>query len=177
MLTEYDVSFAVKEYLVKNNYTIITWNPPGSQGTFTIPNPAKDPTYKGQTGSESPDLIAFKGTELLIIEAKDSDTKCISDIYKVKNLLSNTPRKELLFTICNNQMKALGINFDAYQCEIKIGIAIPNTIKTDKILSEFPDIELFLVNQLLKNWDNKKIANPDIISKALSVTVKQKSLI
>mgnify|MGYP003294584236 CR=1 FL=1 len=173
-LTEYDVSFAVKEFVIKNGYTVITWNPPGSQGTFTIPNPAKDPTYKGQTGSESPDLIAFKNDEMLILEAKDSNKKCISDIYKIKDLLSNQPRKELLFNICNSQMKALGIDFNAYKCKIKMGIAIPNFINYDDIVREFPDISLYLVNQLIPSWNNKVINNKNEIQKAFSVTLIQK---
>lgn len=174
MLTEYDISFAVKEYLIANEYTIITWNPPGSQGTFTIPNPAKSPGYKGQSGSESPDLIAFKNNKLLILEAKDSDKKCISDIHKIHNLLSNTPRKELLFTICNNQMKALGVNFNAFDCCITIGIAIPETVNTNDILSKFPDIELYLVSLNNLKWNNKIITSPADIQSAFKICVVTK---
>ena len=88
-LTEYDVCYATKEYLKKKGYTIVTWNPPGSQGTFTIPNPAKDPNYKGQTGSESPDLIVINNQEILFVEAKDNINSSYDDIIKLKNMLSN----------------------------------------------------------------------------------------
>ena len=92
-LTEYDVCFATKEYLFNKNYIIVTWNPPGSQGTFTIPNPEKDPTYKGQTGSESPDLIAIKDKEMLFVEAKDNVNSSYDDIIKLQNMLSNPKRR------------------------------------------------------------------------------------
>lgn len=162
-LTEYDISFAVKEYLYNKNYTIITWNPPGSQGTFTIPNPEKDPTYKGQKGSESPDLIAFNSKEMVFIEAKDSIKKSYDDIEKLKKLLSNNKRKELLFTICKKQLKALKYDIDLEKLEIKLGVAIPYEENFTEKFSSYKDINIYAVKSNIEKWDNKVInANIDI---------------
>lgn len=156
-LTEYDISFAVKEYLYNKNYTIITWNPPGSQGTFTIPNPEKVPTYKGQTGSESPDLIAFNSEEIVFIEAKDSIKKSFEDIAKLKNLLSNNKRKELLFTICKKQLEALRYNIKLENLSIRIGVAVPYEENFTQKFTSYEDITVYAVESNLEKWDNKII--------------------
>ena len=60
--SEYDVAYATKEWLIKNGWTIIAFDPPGAQGTFSIPNPSKKKEgEKGQTGTTAPDIIAVKG--------------------------------------------------------------------------------------------------------------------
>lgn len=156
-LTEYDISFAVKEYLYSNNYIIITWNPPGSQGTFTIPNPDKDPTYKGQTGSESPDLIAFNDKEIVFVEAKDAISKSFSDIDKLYKLLCNSKRKKLLFNICTKQMEALNYKIDLEQLKIKIGVAVPDIENIEEEFSQYKNITIYSVKCNLKGWDNKVI--------------------
>ena len=156
-LTEYDVSFAVKEYLYNDNYTIITWNPPGSQGTFTIPNPDKDPTYKGQTGSESPDLIAFNSEEILFIEAKDAIVKSFADIEKLKKLLANEKRKKLLFNICTKQMEALGHKVNLESLKIKIGVAVPDAYNIDEEFEDYSDMIIYSVKCNLSEWNNKII--------------------
>jgi hypothetical protein len=104
MVNEYDVTFSVKEWLLEHDWNVVAFNPPGSQGTFTIPNPSKDPKYRGQTGSEAPDIIAVKkGGYVLIIECKpkynQKDTEKSLNFYKNKermNLLM-----ELLERVCN----------------------------------------------------------------------------
>ena len=39
---EYAITYGVKDLLLSRNWDVIAYNPPGSQGTFTIPNPAKE---------------------------------------------------------------------------------------------------------------------------------------
>lgn len=156
-LTEYDVCFATKEYLFDKGYIIVTWNPPGSQGTFTIPNPSKDPTYKGQTGSESPDLIAVNDREILFVEAKDNVAKSYDDIIKLKNLLLNPKRKSLLFTICHNQMKAIGYDIDFDLLNIRYGVAVPHEDEIIQKYSMEKDLTIFSVKSKIDNWDNKII--------------------
>ena len=104
---EYDVAFAIKEWLIEHDWTVIAFNPPGSQGTFSIPNPSKDPHYKGQTGTEAPDIIAIKGNHLLIAECKDYRTPGIlSDVEKLSRLISNKQRMQLLYTILQKACSA-----------------------------------------------------------------------
>ena len=111
MVDEYDVSFAVKEWLLKHRWDIAAFNPPGAQGTFTIPNPSKDPKYRGQTGSESPDIIAIKdGKYILMVEAKPVFVN--SDVDKLKNLVNNKERVKLLIDILEKVCQANSILFD-----------------------------------------------------------------
>lgn len=156
-LTEYDVCFATKEYLFDNGYIIVTWNPPGSQGTFTIPNPEKDPAYRGQTGSESPDLIAIKDKEMLFVEAKDNINSSYNDIIKLKNMLSNPKRKSLLFKICHNQMLALGKDIDFECLNIRYAVAVPYEENIKSKYSGQTDLTIFSVRSKIVNWDNKII--------------------
>ena len=78
-LTEYQVTYAVKEWLLKTSWNVIAYNPPGSQGTFTIPNPKKDGAFRGQSGSESPDIVAVKQGLVLVVEAKPKQDKTDAD--------------------------------------------------------------------------------------------------
>ena len=114
MIREYEVTYLTKEYLMKHNWTILAYNPPGSQGTFTIPNPEKDPTYRGQTGSESPDIIAFKVIEnenvIFVIESKPQYHE--GDVEKMKNLFKSVLRRKLFLLIINNQAKANDVIID-----------------------------------------------------------------
>lgn len=97
---EYDVAFAIKEWLLCHDWVVIAFNPPGSQGTFSIPNPSKDPRYRGQVGTEAPDIIAIKKNHLLIVECKDyRKSKILSDVEKLSRLISNKKRMKLLYTI------------------------------------------------------------------------------
>ena len=156
-LTEYDVCFATKEYLFNKNYIIVTWNPPGSQGTFTIPNPAKDPTYRGQTGSESPDLIDIKGNEMLFVEAKDNINSSYDDIIKLQNMLSNPKRKKLLFKICYNQMLALGKKIDFESLNIRYAVAVPYEDNIKQKYANQKNLTIFSVRSKIDKWDNKII--------------------
>lgn len=110
MVDEYDVTFAVKEWLLRHTWDIITFNPPGSQGTFTIPNPAKDPKYKGQTGSEAPDIIAIKESKyVLIIECKPKYTQ--KDTDKLLNFYKNKERMDLLIYLLEKVCEANNTKF------------------------------------------------------------------
>lgn len=110
--TEYDVTFAVKEWLLKHGWSVVAFNPPGSQGTFTIPNPAKDPNYRGQTGSESPDIIAVKnGSNVLIVEAKPEYNQ--SDAEKLLGLYESKARLDLMLQLLEKVCVANGVPFEA----------------------------------------------------------------
>tara|TARA_B100002019_G_C21191525_1_gene559092 strand:- start:565 stop:1071 length:507 start_codon:yes stop_codon:yes gene_type:complete len=106
-LTEYEVSFIAKEFLLYKGFNIITFNPPGAQGSFTIPNPQKDSSYTGQTGSITPDIIAIKneGDESLIkiIESKPKFNQ--DDIDKMINLINDRERMEILNNLLNSVCK------------------------------------------------------------------------
>ena len=91
---EYAITYGVKDLLLSKNWDVIAYNPPGSQGTFTIPNPSKDSGYRGQTGSESPDVIAVKNNTILIVECKPSFN--LDDANKMKRLSKNTKKMEIL---------------------------------------------------------------------------------
>ena len=108
--TEYDVTFAVKEWLLAHGWDVAAFNPPGSQGTFTIPNPAKDPNYRGQTGSESPDIIAVKNaSDILIVESKPLHNP--SDTEKLLGLYKNPERVELMLKLLEKVCAANGVPF------------------------------------------------------------------
>ena len=110
MVSEYDVTFAVKEWLLEHGWSVIAFNPPGAQGTFTIPNPSKNPNYRGQSGSESPDIIAMKeGTYVLIVESKPLFNQ--SDTEKLLNLNQNKDRMDLLIELLEQVCKANSVPF------------------------------------------------------------------
>lgn len=110
MISEYDVTYAVKEWLLKNNWDVIAFNPPGAQGTFTIPNPSKDSRYKGQTGSISPDIISVKsGKFILVTESKSQYNE--EDATKLVDLIENEERMELFLELVVNVCKAMDIPF------------------------------------------------------------------
>ena len=110
MVNEYDVTFAVKEWLLENGWNVIAFNPPGAQGTFTIPNPSKDPKYRGQSGSESPDIIAVKEeSNVLIVESKPFFNQ--SDTEKLLNLKENKDRMNLLIELLERVCKANSVPF------------------------------------------------------------------
>ena len=169
MITEYDVSFAVKEFLLSHDYTIITWNPPGSQGTFTIPNPSKDPLYKGQVGSESPDIIAFNNEEIVLVEAKDAINKSFSDITKMERMLEDLQRRALLFNICNFQMQAIQKEVDFSKLRLVKGVAIPYEVDFMKRFSQYKGLRLYAVKILATNWDKDIISSSTDLSAVFSV--------
>jgi len=91
---EYAITYGVKNLLLSKKWDVIAYNPPGSQGTFTIPNPRKDGGYRGQTGSESPDVIAIKNDVVLIVECKPSFD--LDDANKMKRLSEDSEKMEIL---------------------------------------------------------------------------------
>lgn len=110
-VSEYDVTFAVKEWLIRNRWNVIAFNPPGAQGTFTIPNPKKKAGYRGQTGSLSPDLIAIKNSKyMMVVESKPKFDK--SDIEKMMSLFKDEERVRLLLTIVDKVCKANNVPFN-----------------------------------------------------------------
>lgn len=113
-LTEYDVTFAVKEWLLAHKWSVIAFNPPGAQGTFSIPDPAKDPKYKGQTGTVAPDIIAVKTNHVLIVECKDFEApKVLSDVEKILKLILNEDRMEILYELVTKMCRANNIETDS----------------------------------------------------------------
>ena len=107
---EYEITYAIKQFLLQKNWDVIAYNPPGSQGTFTIPNPTKDGSYRGQSGSESPDIIALKNCQILIVECKpgfDSD-----DVDKLRNLSKNKEKLAILDCLIEKVCLANEIKYD-----------------------------------------------------------------
>ena len=152
---EYDVTYAVKEWLIRRGWRIVAFNPPGAQGTFTIPNPSKDPRYRGQTGSKSPDIIALKDSRyLLIIESKPTFNK--KDVTKLINLVKNKARMDLLLEILEKICEANNVKFDRKDHILILGKAHGGGLKP------LPGIETFRVSTH-SNWDSGNInaaANP-----------------
>lgn len=113
-IREYNITYIAKEFLMKDRWNIIAFNPPGSQGTFTIPNPDKDGTYRGQTGSLSPDIVAFKVVNneniFVIVEAKPIYSA--SDVNKMISMFENPRRQSLFFEIVKSSCEANGMEFD-----------------------------------------------------------------
>lgn len=93
-IKEYAITYGVKNFLLSKNWDVIAYNPPGSQGTFTIPNPNKDGGYRGQTGSESPDILAIKNNVVLVVECKPAFN--LDDAEKMKRLSKDSKKMEIL---------------------------------------------------------------------------------
>lgn len=147
-VNEYDITFAVKEWLIKHSWNVIAFNPPGAQGSFTIPNPAKDPRYRGQTGSEAPDIIAVKNRNLvLIVESKPLYNK--KDTEKLLNLYKNKERMKLLLQLVENACLANEVPF---QKPVKVILARAHSGKNNIRMK----IQTFLVS-VADKW------NPGII--------------
>ena len=161
MISEYDVTFAVKEWLLENSWDVIAFNPPGAQGTFTIPNPSKDPQYKGQTGSISPDIVAVKsGKYILITEAKPKYNE--KDATKLVDLVENEERMKLFLDLVANICQAMDIAF-----EKKGEIILSKAHGGERELRR--DMETFVVSTE-DDWDDTRI-NP-IDNPYSSMTVK-----
>jgi hypothetical protein len=107
-IREYAITYAVKNFLLSKNWDVIAYNPPGSQGTFTIPNPSKDGGYRGQTGSESPDIIAIKNGIVMIVECKT--TFNLDDSKKLNSLSTDGKKMEILEMLISRVCKANAIN-------------------------------------------------------------------
>jgi len=148
-IDEYNVTYAVKEWLIERGWTVVAFNPPGAQGTFTIPNPAKDPQYRGQTGSKSPDIIAVKDSNLLkLIECKPSYNE--ADVDKLVNLAENKERLDLLLRILSKVCRANDIKFVKRNVALTLGKAHGGK---ENLL---PGIETFHVS-ISKEWNSKEI--------------------
>jgi hypothetical protein len=106
-IREYAITYAVKNYLLSKNWDVIAYNPPGSQGTFTIPNPSKDGGYRGGTGSESPDIIAIKNGLVIVVECKT--TFNVDDSLKLNNLFTDKRKMEILEILISRVCEANSI--------------------------------------------------------------------
>lgn len=152
-IREYNITYISKEFLVRHGWKIIAYNPPGSQGTFTIPNPDKDGGYKGQTGSLSPDIIAFKLMNnvniLLVVEAKP--TYSASDVKKMISMFENKDRRDLFFQIVEPYCEANDIPYDSSR---KTEIHFAKAHGGDKHLDA--KIGTIFITQT-KPWDAKRI--------------------
>lgn len=155
-INEYDISYIVKEFLIKKGWKIVAFNPPGAQGTFTIPNPEKDSTYKGQTGSLSPDIVAFRvnkdRNEILIIESKPLYSK--KDVDKMIGMLKNTIKERIFFTLIKGCLEA---NSVLYKKNEDFIINFAKAHSGDKNLIE--GLSTFHVNLLDEKW-NPRIIDP-----------------
>lgn len=115
-IKEYAITYGVKDYLLAKNWDVIAYNPPGSQGTFTIPNPNKDGGYRGQTGSESPDVVAIKKNTVLIVECKPEYN--FEDAKKMKRLSEDTKKMEILDILIRRVCAANEIDITESLCYI-----------------------------------------------------------
>lgn len=149
-ISEYDVTFAVKEWLLRHGWDVIAFNPPGAQGTFTIPNPAKDPKYRGQTGSESPDIIAIKnGNSILLVESKPRYNQ--SDVDKLVKYSKNKERINLMIQLVEEVCRANAVPFKK-PCKLLLAIAYGLGHNSSK------KVQSFQVS-VKKAWNSNKI-NP-----------------
>ena len=150
--TEYDVSFAVKEWLLDHEWSIIAFNPPGAQGTFSIPNPSKDPKYKGQTGTESPDIIAVKEHHALIVECKPYlKQQILGDVDKILKLVMNKERMEILHDLIVGMCKANEIELNTdFHTIIAVGYG------GELILTEIKD-RTQNIKKILNSMDDSQI--------------------
>lgn len=162
-IREYTVTYIAKEFLQRNGWKIIAYNPPGSQGTFTITDPQKDGGYRGQTGSLSPDIIALKASRLrnifLVVESKpDYELK---DVEKMKKMLKQPERLELFYRIIKGHIMANEIPYDE---------SLPKEVYFAKAhsgkINSTDEVGTILITQDSKEWNLKCFsANEDIFKK------------
>lgn len=164
--SEYDVTYAVKEWLIKHKWIIIAYDPPGAQGTFSIPDPVKkDKKEKGQTGTTAPDIIATKDDYLLIVECKGSgDSKIKQDIKKLNAFVKNDERMKVFEQIIVNACKANGVSLKFAKSKIILAKA-----HGGKNLLLQKDIETFQVT-IKKEWDSTMINPKTDLSEIIVVT-------
>lgn len=112
--SEYDVAFAVKEWLLEHGWSVVAFNPPGHWGTFSIPYPSKDPRSGRRATTRPPDIIAIKGDCLLLAECRgDGRSRILSDVDRLSGLISNKERMRLLCRILQKVCAANDIQFPA----------------------------------------------------------------
>lgn len=155
-MREYDVTYIAKEFLSRKGWKIIAYNPPGSQGTFTITNPQKDHTYKGQTGSLSPDIVAFKIIKdkniLYIVESKPTYNE--DDVKKMINMFRDKERVKIFLDLIIGYTKANGINFDK-----NMGTKIRFAKAHGGDINPVPNIDTIHIHAINEKWDPENI-NP-----------------
>jgi len=164
MITEYEVTYSVKEWLLQNDWDVVAFNPPGSQGTFTIPNPEKDPDFRGQTGSVSPDIIAIKDGEVLIVECKPGQSD--SDESKVLSMVEPGPRFDILRTLIYAVANANNVRISE---SVKYRVALANGDEK----STASKVEHFRVEKI-KDFNPERIRAGTNVSSHFRVTLSGK---
>lgn len=184
-IDEYDVTYSIKEWLIANSWNVLAFNPPGSQGTFSIPNPdtnIKKISYRGQTGTRAPDIIALKNNTILIVECKNKFYKIQSDLHKLIGILSNQQRVDILLQHVYGQCRAQGIQKPASpSILIAIGYGedhldpkLPDILKQhSETLSPItiPTLYVFRVTSTDVYWDNKIIKPGIRLARKFTVSV------
>jgi len=162
--SEYDVAYITKQWLINNKWRVIAFNPPGAQGAFSIPNPKKKKKgYKGQTGTEAPDIIAIKDNQILIVECKPFATQSIKkDVEKLTNFLINPEREVLFKRIIEIACKANKVEFSPDKSSILLGKAHGGEL----LLQDH--IETFHV-KIVGTWDDTKIDPEADLSKIIKI--------
>jgi hypothetical protein len=167
MIREYEVTYIIKEYLMKQGWYILAYNPPGSQGTFTIPNPTKDPEYRGQTGSESPDIIALKSNEeiveILIVECKSEYDE--DDIQKMRTLFGSKDRRGVFLEIVVKQALANGYKIDPKR---KIVITLAKAHGGE--IRPIRDMKTFHIETINLTWNPECFSAKEDINKYFKIT-------
>lgn len=112
--SEYDVAFAVKEWLLGHGWSVVAFNPPGHWGTFSIPFPSRDPRGRGRAATRAPDIIAVKGDCLLLAECRGHGrSRVLSDVERLSGLISNKDRMRLLYRMLQKVCAANDVQFPA----------------------------------------------------------------
>ena len=164
--SEYDVAYATKEWLITHKWKIIAFDPPGAQGTFSIPDPVKKKeSEKGQTGTTAPDIIAVKEQKILVVECKGSGKSRVEDdISKLKNFLTSQARIDVFKQIIEAACKANGATLKFDKSNIILGKAHGG----DDLLED-AEIETFHV-KIEGTWDATNIDVKADLSKIIKVT-------
>ena len=138
--SEYDVAYEVKEWLLEHDWSILAFNPPGAQGTFSIPNPAKDSKNKGQTGTIAPDIVAIKNTHVVIAECKDyKKSGVLKDVEKISKLVADSKRMLLFKKIVQKMCVANNIKLDK-DFHIIIAVGYGGKLLVTEITSKYAEM-------------------------------------
>ncbi len=131
-MTEEEVYLGTKNYLIKNNFTILAGQPPRGVDHIPVIEIKENSTDKGSKFSYKPDLIAYKNFSFIIIECKPSFN--IEDYKKLKSIINNNTRLEKLFIELEQYNLFKKINytnsFEEFKKNIKISLAYSGNINT-----------------------------------------------
>ena len=82
MVSEDFVSFNIMRFLQKNGWIIVQYHPPGGQASFSV-NVSGESFY--------PDLIAYKDSQILVMENKPNYNS--DDVDKLRKIMSSEEAK------------------------------------------------------------------------------------